>query len=243
MKIKLLIGLALSISLSCGVSAGDGKAGRPKYAGHYLDPAAQSISQIAPAPAEGSEPDRIDLAALHEWQDKRTQAECDRAKSETSASYNEVFGALTPFPAPLPKKAAAILAKIKADTDDTVVVIKSHYNRQRPFNRDAALKPCIDPSLGKIGPLAYPSGHATITRVFALLLSDLVPARKDLYMAKADEAALNRVIAGVHHPSDVEAGKRLADSLYAQFLKVPAFRKDLAKLRALLIKEPAAAQK
>ena len=237
MKSKLLLGFILSISLLGGVSAAEGQTKYVSHAGHYLDPGAQSISQIAPAPADGSDLDKIDMATLHEWQNKRTQAECERAKSETSASYDEVFGAVSPFPKPLPKKAAAILAKVKADTDETVVAIKSHYNRQRPFKRDSTLKPCIDPARGKIGPLAYPSGHSTISRVFALILSGLVPAKKDIFMAKADAAALNRVISGVHHPSDIEAGKRLADSLYSQFLEVPAFTKDLGKLRSLLLKQ------
>ncbi len=239
MKRKLALGLILSICLLGGVGSGQTK--QTKHAGHYLTPGSQAVSLIEPAPADGSDADRKDLAELHEWQNKRTQAECDRAKYETSASYGELFGALSPFPEPLPKKAAAILAKIKADTDDTVNIIKSRYNRQRPFKRDPALAPCIDPGRGEIGPLAYPSGHAAISRVFALLLSDLVPAKKDVFMAKADEAALNRVIAGVHHPSDIEAGKRLADALYVQFRQVPAFKKDLNKLRALLLKEPAAA--
>lgn len=238
---KLSLAFILAVSLFAGT--GSGQAKQNKRAGHYLAPAEQSVSQIAPAPAEGSDIDKADLEALRDWQAKRTREECERAKSETSASFEEVFGAISPFPKPLPEKAAAILAKIKADTDDTVVVIKSHYNRQRPFARDPALNPCIDPSLGKIGPLAYPSGHAAISRVFALLLSDLAPDKKAVFMAKADETALHRVIAGVHHPSDVEAGKRLADSLYAQFLKAPAFKKDLKKLRALLAKEPAAALK
>ncbi len=237
MKRKLLLGLILSISLLSGVSAAEGQTKHLSHAGHYLDPGAQSISQIPPPPADGSDLDKIDMAALHEWQNKRTQAECDRAKSETSASYDEMFGAVTPFPKPLPKKAAAIFAKIKSDTDETVLAIKNHYNRQRPFKRDSTLKPCIDPALGKIGPLSYPSGHAAVSRVFALILAGLVPAQKDIFMAKADEAALNRVISGVHHPSDIEAGKRLADNLYSQFLKVPAFTKDLNKLHSLLLKQ------
>jgi len=234
-KRTLLFGFALAVSLSGVINAG---AAGKKTGGYYLDLAAQTTSQIAAAPAEGSEQDKQDLALLRDWQAKRTAEECERAKSETSASFEELFGDVSPLPSPLPKKAAAILKKIKKDTDHTVDAIKNYYGRKRPFNRDGELKPCIDPAKGNIGPLAYPSGHATISRVFALLLSDLDPEKKEVYLAKADEAALNRVIAGVHHPSDIEAGKRLADSIYAQFRKSPAFRKDLEKLRAL-VKVPA----
>ncbi|MFA6433821.1 MAG: phosphatase PAP2 family protein [Elusimicrobiales bacterium] len=230
MKTNLLLELALSVFFSGALNAG-----------HYINPSAQSVSQIPPPPANGSNADKLDLAALHEWQEKRTPAECERAKSETNASYEEVFGTVSPFPKPIPKKAAAILAGIKADTDAAVVVLKDHYARRRPFKRDPSLHPCIDPALGKIGAFAYPSGHTTITRVFALLLSELVPAEKEIFMAKADDAARNRIVAGVHHPSDIDAGKRLADGLYAQFKKVPAFKQDIGRLRALLLKKSAAA--
>jgi acid phosphatase (class A) len=231
LKKILLLCFALAVSFSGAVNAG---AKDKKHEEYYLDLAAQTTSQIAAAPAEGSEQDKKDLALLREWQAKRTPEECERAKGETSAAYSEMFGTISPLPLPLPKKAAAILKKVKKDTDRTVDSIKKFYGRKRPFNRDAELKPCIDPAKGNIGPLAYPSGHATIARVYALLLSDLVPEQKDAYLAKADEAALNRVLSGVHHPSDIEAGKRPADSIYAQFKKNPAFQKDLEKLRALL---------
>lgn len=227
LKKNLSLILALAFSLAGAVNAG---AGVKKHGGNYLVPAAQSVTQIAAPPADGSEADKADMALLYEWQQKRTPEECERAKGETSAAFEEVFGAISPLPIPLPKKAAAILRKVKADTDGTVDAIKKHYSRKRPFNRDSGLKPCIDPARGNIGPLAYPSGHATISRVFALLLSDLAPENKEAFMAKADEAALNRVISGVHHPSDIEAGKRLADSIYAQLKKNQAFQKDFKKL-------------
>jgi len=235
LKKTFLLCFALAVSLSGVVDAG--AAGKKHY-GYYLDLAAQSTSQIAAPPADGSDADKKDLALLRDWQAKRTPEECERAKGHTSAAYAELFGDVSPLPLPLSKKAAAILKKIKKDTDRTVDAIKKHYNRKRPFNRDAELKPCIDPAKGNIGPFAYPSGHATIARVFALLLSDLAPENKEIYLAKADVAALNRVLSGVHHPSDIEAGKRLADSIYAQFQKSPAFQKDFEKLRSL-IKVPA----
>lgn len=235
MKRTFFLGFALAVFLSGAADAG---AAGKKHDGYYLDLAAQSTAQIAAPPADGSEADNKDLALLRDWQAKRTPEACERAKGHTSAAYEELFGDVSPLPLPLPKKAAAILKKIKKDTDATVDAIKNYHGRKRPFNRDGELKPCIDPSKGNIGPLAYPSGHATIARVFALLLSDLVPEQKEIYIAKADEAALNRVLSGVHHPSDVEAGKRLADSIYAQFGKSPAFRKDFEKLRSL-VKVPA----
>ena len=61
-----------------------------------------------------------------------------------------------------------------------------------------------------------------------------MPARRAEFLARADEAARNRALAGVHHPTDVEAGKLLAGTLYKQLLKQPAFAADLRALRRLL---------
>ena len=47
-------------------------------------------------------------------------------------------------------------------------------------------------------------------------------------LARADDYGRNRVIAGVHYPSDVESG-RLAATVFAAFLFVsPAFERDRA---------------
>ena len=69
------------------------------------------------------------------------------------------------------------------------------------------------------------------------MLSDLVPPGKKEFFARADAAALDRVIGGVHPPSDLEAGKRLADKLYRKYKKSPVFRGDMETLRGLLVKE------
>jgi hypothetical protein len=73
-----------------------------------------------------------------------------------------------------------------------------------------------------------------MARLFALILSDLDPARRAEYMAKADESALFRVIGGVHHPTDTAAGKALADALYNELKREPALASDLRALKPLL---------
>ena len=65
-------------------------------------------------------------------------------------------------------------------------------------------------------------------------LSDFVPVRRAAFLARADEIAQDRVIGGVHHPTDVAAGKVLADEIHGELLKSPAFRADLDKVRGIL---------
>lgn len=202
---------------------------------YYITAEQQRFPDFPAPPAEGSRADKKDLAALESWQNRRTAEQCAAASASARASYEEFFGAIGPFPKPLPAEAAAIFRRVQGETDGVAADIKDMFKRPRPFLRDPALDPC----LGRVGGLAYPSGHATISRLFALMLADLVPARKKEFFARADEAALDRVIGGVHHPSDIEAGKKLAEKLYKRYRKSPVFRADMETLRALLPKEAA----
>jgi len=113
------------------------------------------------------------------------------------------------------------------DLDYAVGDIKDRYRRSRPFLRDKSLSPCID----RIGGYSYPSGHAVNARVFALILSEMKPERREAFMARADRAALHRVICGVHYPSDIVAGKLLGEAIYDEFIKSPDFQRDLSSLR------------
>ncbi len=200
----------------------------PDY--HYV--AAQRVLAAVPAPPEpGSPADKADFEALFDWQARRSEADCAGARAQAKADYDKFFGDISPFPAPLPPEVSSILFKVYYDGGMAVGAAKEHFGRQRPFKRDQALKPC----LGKVGGLSYPSGHATVSRLFALLLSDVAPARRAVFLARSDRAALNRVIGGVHHPSDIAAGKALGDAVYAELLKEESFREDLERLKALAV--------
>lgn len=206
---------------------------------HYISAEAQAFPDFPPPPPAGSPEDLADLQGVRDWQLKRTPEQCARAGAAARAAFTEFFGDISPFPSPLPPEAAAILERVKKETDGAAAGVKDRFKRPRPFLRAADLDPC----LGRIGGKAYPSGHATIARVFSLLLADLVPSRGKEFRARADEAALERVIGGVHHPADIEAGKLLGDRLYALYKGSPAFRADMGRLRGLLKTRPPAAAK
>ena len=196
---------------------------------HFYAAAALPVASVPAPPEPGSPADIKDFETLLDWQARRTEADCGRAKAQASADYDKFFGDISPFPDPLPPEASTILFHVYYDGAKAVSAAKKHFARERPFRRNQAVEPC----LGRISGLSYPSGHATVSRLFALLLSDLSPARRADLMARGDEAALNRVIGGVHHPSDIEAGKLLGNAVYAELLKDPSFRADLEKLKLL----------
>ncbi len=229
-KYKPALALAVCALLSAPVFSADWVIPRTTY---YISAEQQELPGFPAPPAPGSAADLRDLSVLKSWQSRRTPEQCAKANAAANAGFEDFFRGISPFPSPLPEGAAVIFARVKAETDGAAAGIKERFKRDRPFLRDASLEPC----LGRIGGLSYPSGHAAISRMFALMLGDLVPARKKEFLARADTAALERVIGGVHHPSDIAAGKELADRLYRAYRESPAFRADMAALRGMLKKD------
>jgi membrane-associated phospholipid phosphatase len=79
---------------------------------------------------------------------------------------------------------------------------KSTYQRLRPYQ--------IDPSIRQIGKVekdaSYPSGHATAAFAAATVLATLWPTRASEFNWWAKQVGQSRVAAGMHFPSDVQAG-------------------------------------
>ncbi|MEW5907261.1 MAG: phosphatase PAP2 family protein [Elusimicrobiota bacterium] len=198
--------------------------------GYYLDPAALDLRAVPPAPAPGSRADLEDFELIFAWQQQRTAEQCSAAKAEMSHNFQVFFGAIDPFRDDQAPEVKAFFKNVEKDSTAAHRYVKEIYRRDRPFVRDARVTPCLP----RVKGYAYPSGHTTMARLFARVLADLVPSRSAEFMARADQAALNRLIGGVHHPTDLEAGKALADALYAELRALPSFNSDMNALRAHL---------
>jgi len=57
-----------------------------------------------------------------------------------------------------------------------------------------------------------------------------------VFLGRADAIAHDRLVIGVHYPSDLEAGKVLADMFHAELARSSAYQDDLAKARAALMR-------
>ena len=86
---------------------------------------------------------------------------------------------------------------------------------------------------------SYPSGHATFGALWARALADADPADATRITAFGRSVGDNRIACGVHYPSDVAAGQKLADAIYDKVAATPAFQGDLAAARTELAKAPA----
>ncbi|HET9555477.1 MAG TPA: phosphatase PAP2 family protein, partial [Anaeromyxobacteraceae bacterium] len=100
--------------------------------------------------------------------------------------------------------------------------------RPRPYEASAQVAPIVERERSA----SFPSGHATRGALFAALLAELAPGGRAALLRRGAEIGEDRVIAGVHYPSDVAAGQRLGEALARALLAEPAFRAALEAARA-----------
>ncbi|MDR3497957.1 MAG: phosphatase PAP2 family protein [Parvibaculum sp.] len=137
----------------------------------------------------------------------------------------------------LADKLPATVAVFKAMTKESIRTsggAKKVYNRLRPFDTVIEGMPRIVPLLPvdnlKDSP-SYPSGHTAFAYEAALILSNLVPEEQDLIYARAAQYGHNRLVVGVHYPSDVEQGRVSGELIAGAFLQKDDFRALLEKAR------------
>jgi acid phosphatase (class A) len=127
--------------------------------------------------------------------------------------------------------AYALFDAVRADMTRVVDVVKAKGpQRSRPHMDDPRVRPSL--SVEGHGSNSWPSGRAAATRVWAGVLADIFPnGTRDLAFAAERSAAL-RLIGGVHYPSDLVAGKRLADQFLLLLRANPDYRRQLAMARS-----------
>lgn len=177
--------------------------------------------KIALPPVAGSDAQARDEEVLLRLQAERKPADCERARAEVYVSVGGFFG--KPYGTLSDAEVAALgdfFAQIRNDADFYIQKLKKEFPRPRPFLYLKAIEPCVPKEVTG----AYPSGHATLARLYALILSDLFPGRKTDFFVRGEMIANDRILSGMHHPSDIQAGKALADEIYPVLKKSPAYR-------------------
>ena len=190
--------------------------------------------QILPTPADAqSDKTRAELAELHRVENARTEAQAAAAmaddKEERIFIFKAQFGDW--FNAQALPLTAAFGVRVKNDEGINTAAAKTGFARVRPYNQDHSLHPvCVT----KTKDDSYPSGHATTGYLMALTLIDMVPEKRDILLARADDYANNRLVCGVHFRSDVEASKLVAYTTHAVMATKPQYQQELAVARAEL---------
>jgi acid phosphatase (class A) len=123
-----------------------------------------------------------------------------------------------------------ILERVELDVRTVGTPAKDAYGRQRPLiGNDAPV--CVPREDWMKTNASYPSGHAMTAWSWALILTELAPAKADPLLTLGRESGESRVICGVHFISDVEAGRTLAAGMVARLHSDPTFVADMAAAR------------
>ena len=181
----------------------------------FVAPTVSKAFLILPAPpAADSDQTKAELAELHGIEATRTSAEVEQAKqddeNETIFLFKTVFGdGFNPDKLPA---LAAFGKRVKNDEGLNTAPAKDGFHRMRPYNADKTLNPVCKTTTKDN---AYPSGHTTTGYLLALTLIDLVPEKRDVILARADQYAHNRLVCGVHYPSDLVAARLMGYTIHA----------------------------
>ncbi len=188
----------------------------------WVDSKVIRFKSIIPGPPALHSPESDqDFATLETLQKNRTAAECARAKEEQSLInparfFQEPRGPLTEA------EAQATLPFINEAMEKSRQVLwdaKNFWSRPRPYITDKKLHPCVKLENSS----AYPSGHSGTGELVARILSDVFPSKKEALLARGVEIGQDRLIGGVHHPSDVRDARILVDRVYEELQQNPEY--------------------
>ena len=198
----------------------------PSYAagGNFVSPDQVDFSRIlAPPPGNDSAEAKAELAEVLATQQKSSAGQMDAAAADATSTVFQLANILGPkFTAENLPKAEAFFKKLKKDEGDLIYTAKEAWKRPRPFLQSSAIKAC---SFVPANSPSYPSGHSTFAYMNAVILSNMLPEKKAEIFSRSTQYAHNRIVCGVHYPSDVEAG-RIAGSVIAAFMMQNAAFKE-----------------
>jgi acid phosphatase (class A) len=214
------VGVALlSIAIGTAVAEHD----------YYISPSSVDLSHLlAPPPAPDSAAGKADLQAVLDAQRNWTPAIVAGAQADAQLSVFRFADVIGPSfkPENLPF-ATKFFERVSSDQGSVVRAAKTYFQRPRPFVMDAEIKPAERLSANA----SYPSGHATFAYVDAIILANMLPEKASAIFARADAYAHNRVIEGVHYPTDLEAGRIAGSVIDNVLLHNARFMADYEKAR------------
>ncbi len=196
---------------------------------------------IEPPPANDSNETMRELVLLREYGAVyRTPDQVDKILDENGRSSELLAGG--PLIEPFYDNDVlweSLWPQAYQDVTYFLMLAKRQYDRPRPTQLDPDLGTVIDAPQHA----SYPSGHAVHMPMLAHILGAIDPAHKEDYKQMAFEIARRREFAGIHYPSDTQAGIKLTDDVFEKLMQVPEFVQEIEKARAEFGQDTAKVQK
>jgi len=192
----------------------------------FLPARVNALVETLPAPvADDSLAGQADLETLLQVQADRTAAQEARTrrveKHTVFGMGASVFGIW--FTAENLPLTAHFFETAGVQFHPALVSAKQRWQRPRPDARDSRVHPCLAAPAGT----SYPSGHSATAAIWGELLSAAFPEKREEFMMQVRETMWSRVLAGVHFPSDTQAGRLLGESIGKEMLTLPATQQAL----------------
>lgn len=183
---------------------------------------------LTPPPSEGSAKFKEDFKVLLQYQETRSQADCDLSQSQQHPDFDSLYGASEILDSSEKQTLRPLMDKSMDLVERVSGYFKNKFKRPRPYSTDSRIQPCVEPPTGA---KSYPSSHAAMATIAACIMKEILPNKRNELKKYAEYLAELRVIVGVHHPSDIAAGKELANQLCEKLLGDDEFMGELHSLR------------
>ncbi|WP_421916645.1 acid phosphatase [Mesorhizobium sp.] len=183
---------------------------------------------LPPPPANDSAQTRAEIGQVLTLQVTRTPEMVASAVADAEENVWRFADVMGPkFNKQSLPKFSAFFDRVVATEGAVVDPAKDVWKRPRPHQLSDLVKPAV--KLSNSG--SWPSGHATVGTMMGIILADMVPEKRAEIMARAALYAHNRVVGGIHYPSDVEMGKISGSVIAAVLLNRDDFKAeyDVAK--------------
>jgi acid phosphatase (class A) len=179
------------------------------------------LALLPEPPTKDSAEQKAEIQQILSIQSTRTPADEARAKKEEKFEVFQFAPIIGPdFTAEKCPLTAALFKDLETDSKYFSRTAKEHWERKRPPFIDANVHPSA--TLEDEG--SYPSGHATRGVLYALLMADIFSEHRAELLEQGRQVGWDRVVGGVHYPSDVAAGRVLGQALAAKLMSKPEFR-------------------
>jgi acid phosphatase (class A) len=196
----------------------------------YLTAQDLDLVAILPPPVtNGSDTDREQQAVVLAAQRAASHERIEQAKGDVDESLDTMFGAVLGKALPASSLPATMrLFERIGETEEVVVApTKKAFQRLRPYLSNPEIKPLVRPSVSG----SYPSGHTTHVNVAAIVLSSIVPEKREAIWGRVRDYAWSRVIGGMHYPNDLDGGARAGTAIAVALQSRPEFKADLEAAR------------